>query len=85
MVSNRARRRREFWCKEVKVIGNLLQDAITLERHFHAAYSRQAGQKPTLQWRVSRRAVASLVQDYAAAVARYRRSIRASFRAGTRG
>ena len=78
MVSNRAKKRREMWCQEVNAMGDLLLDAIALEQHFKREHSRRSAEKSLNQWKSCRKVVATLVQDYAAAVARYRRLVGAS-------
>lgn len=78
MVSNRAKQRREMWCQEVNAIGDLLLDAIALEQHFKREHSRRSAENSLQQWKSCRKVVAGLVQDYAAAVARYRRVVGAS-------
>jgi hypothetical protein len=85
MVSNRARKRREMRCKEVNAIGELLLDAIRLQRYFKREYSRRPEEELLRQWKTCRKVVAGLVQDYAIAVARYRRVAKASLPTRRRG
>jgi hypothetical protein len=85
MGSNRARRRREFWKRETIVIGNLLLDAITLERDLAAQSLHKPTQDLVRHRQFCRTVLKRLIGDYAHAVARYRIAMKAPYRSRIRG
>ena len=72
MGSNRARRRRELWKQETVQIGNLLLDAIALERYLASHLLRKPTDDLLRRRQTCRRTLNRLVKDYTKAVARYR-------------
>lgn len=86
MPNYRARDRQETSRDGSGAIGNLLLDALALERYLARRYCRQPEDELLESWRLCRRTVNHLVKDYTDAVARYRRVVRGRFadRAGTR-
>lgn len=79
MGSNRARKRQQLWKRETMAVGDLLLDALALERYL----SEQAGCKPTDdllgQWIRCRRTLSRLIADYVNAVTRYRILVRRKY------
>ena len=80
MGSNRARRRQELWKRETLAVGNLLLDALALERYLAAQSFYHSTDDLLRQWRNCRRILNRLVIDYLSAVARYRIVIKTSYR-----
>lgn len=76
---NRTRLKRETLHQNMTSTFNLLTDTLTLERHLALTYSRTQAEDTLRQWRLCRRTLRHLGEDYAIAVARYRRAVRASF------
>lgn len=79
MRSNRDRLKREKFRRELLTTGNLLVDALELERHFTRHYTRNPTADRIAELDTCRRTVRQLVQDYKHSVARYRRAVKASF------
>lgn len=84
MLRSRKRIRREASRRDMVGIFNLLVDAMSLERHLATAYSRRQTAETLRQWRLCGRTLSHLGKDYAAAVARYRQSVKARFGVGIR-
>ncbi|GEM_PF-2759599 len=59
--------------------GNLLLDALAIEQSFRVKYGRKPAPESLRRWRKSRRTVARLAHEYAAALMRYRRGMKAKF------
>ena len=79
MRSNRKRLKREQLRQELAATGNLLVDALELERHFARRCARNPAGERIAELDACRRTVRQLVQDYKHSVARYRRAVKASF------
>lgn len=79
MRSNRAQRKHELLSREVTRTGNLLLDALALERELRQLYERKPSGEGLRKWRNFRRALDFLVEDYVRAVARYRRTVKSIF------
>ena len=71
--------KREGWRRSMIATGNLLVDALALDRHFAHRYSRRPTDDTLRELKKCRRTVAHLVHDYTVSVARYRRAVKASF------
>ena len=79
MAANRARMKREVLRREMIATFNLLVDAVALEKHFDCAYARQPSDDALQQWKLCRRTVTQVGQDYARALSRYRMAVRVNF------
>ena len=84
MRMDRRNRQREVWRVEMLATGNLLLDALELERYLKVRYLRKPADELFAQWKACRRAVNRLAKDYALAIARYRLAIRSRFAARIR-
>lgn len=81
MRMDRRNRQREIWRVEMLATGNLLLDALELERYLKVRYLRKPADDLLAQWKRCRRTVNRLARDYAVAIARYRTGIRNRFTA----
>ena len=80
MESNRAVRRREFWKHDTAKIGNLLLDALALDRQLSAQLFRRPNDDLLRRWQNCRRTLNRLIKDYTVAVSRYRILVKVSYR-----
>ena len=80
MGSNRARRQQELWNRETLAVGNLLLDALALERYLAARSFHHSTNDLLRQWKHCRRTVNQLVTDYIRAIAQYRILVKRSYR-----
>lgn len=76
--SNRTRVKREGLRRDMIATFQLLTDAVALGRHCGYLYARRPEDELLKQWVLCHRTAGQLGKDYAAAVARYRRTIRDS-------
>lgn len=81
MRMDRRNRQREIWRREMLATGNLLLDALELERYLKVRYLRKPADDLLAQWKRCRRTVNRLARDYAVAIAQYRTGIRSRFAA----
>lgn len=79
MRMDRRNRQREIWRVEMLATGNLLLDALELERYLKVRYLRKPEDDLLAQWEHCRRTVNRLAKDYAVAIGRYRTGIRSRF------
>lgn len=79
MRMDRRNRQREIWRREMLATGNLLLDALELERYLKVRYLRKPEDDLLAQWEHCRRTVNRLAKDYAVAIGRYRTGIRSRF------
>ena len=79
MKSKRARQKREALRQQLLATGNLLMDALALDRDFARRYAQRPTEDVIRQFKMCRRTVGHLVRDYAVSVARYRRAVKATF------
>ncbi len=84
MRMDRRNGQREIWRVEMLATGNLLLDALELERYLKMRYLRRPEDQLLARWKACLRTVKQLAQDYAIAVARYRTGIRSRFAARIR-
>jgi len=79
MRSNLDRIERDILRRELGATGNLLVDALALNRHFTLRYARRPARAALVELQECRRIMAHLVRDYIVSLARYRKAVKGSF------